>query len=85
MNALPTVKVLPTGCLLCGAPHVTWHWRALPTDFGVTYLCDNCCSRLGPPVAFSIAQRLLLVATALASTLRDAGGAALPVSPDRAP
>jgi hypothetical protein len=84
MSALSTVKVLPPGCLLCGAPHVTWHWRAMPTDFGVTYQCDNCCSRLGPAIAFIIAQRLLLVASSLVSTLRDVGGSALPVSPDRA-
>ncbi len=75
-----TPQLLPEACLLCGAPYVTPDWRAAPSPYGVIYLCDDCCQRLGPHRAHLMARHFLKVLTTLADHLQITGALAQPVS-----
>ncbi len=68
MNTEPlSHQLLPRICLLCGAPYPTADWRFTRSRFGVIYLCDDCCARLGPRKAYLMARHFLVV---LAAALR---------------
>jgi len=69
----PAPQLLPVACLLCGAPYVTAEWRATPSPYGVIYLCDDCCRRLGPRRAYLMARHFLHVLSTLAHNLQIPG------------
>ena len=54
-------QLLPTLCLLCGAPYPTADWHFARSQYGVIYLCDDCCQRLGPRKAYVMARHFLAV------------------------
>jgi hypothetical protein len=86
MSRPPTApQLLPIGCLLCGAPYVTAEWRATPTPYGVIYVCDDCCQRLGPRKALLMARHFLQVLTRLAYNLHITGALPRPVHRDGEP
>jgi hypothetical protein len=58
-----TPNLLPHICLLCGAPYPTADWRCKRSVYGVIYLCDDCCQRLGPRKADLMARHFLAMLT----------------------
>ena len=82
---LQASHLLPVACLLCGAPYVTVDWRAIPSPYGVIYLCDDCCQRLGPRKAYIMGRHLLHILTILAHSLQLTETPARPVTVDGKP
>jgi hypothetical protein len=76
-------QLLPRICLLCGVPYPAADWRFTRSEYGVIYLCDDCCRRVGPRRAYLMARHFLVVLAHLARSLQAAGRPARPFAGDR--
>ncbi len=73
LNESCSPQLLPRICLLCGAPYPTADWRFTRSAYGVIYLCDDCCARLGPRKAYLMARHFLVVLAVALRAMQIAG------------
>ncbi len=83
LNEPCSPQLLPRICLLCGAPYPTADWRFTRSVYGIIYLCDDCCQRLGPRKAYLMARHFLVVLAVVLRAAEISGRRTRPIAGDR--